>query len=124
MLCAMFIILHLAILTGTVLLLARFLPGVQIKRTRSAALVAVVFSVLNVAVGWLIKMLLAAVLFLPAVLTFGLAWVLVPFVANVVLLWITDELLDTFELRDTRTLLIAAGAITAANVVFHLLLHR
>ena len=124
MLRGMHLILHLAILTGTVLLLARFLPGVQIKRTRSAALVAVVFSVLNVVVGWLIKMLLAAVLFVPAILTLGLAWVLVPFVANAVLLWITDELLDTFELRDTRTLLIAAGAITAANALFHILLHR
>jgi putative membrane protein len=122
MLAAMHIIVHLAILTGTVLLLARFLPGVQIKRTRSAVLVAVVFSVLNVVVGWLIKMLLAAVLFLPAILTLGLAWVLVPFVANAVLLWITDELLDTFELRDTRILLIAAAAITVANLIFHILL--
>jgi putative membrane protein len=122
MIAAMHIILHLAILTGTVLLLARFLPGVRIKRTRSAVLVAVVFSVLNVVVGWLIKMLLAAVLFLPAILTLGLAWVLVPFVANAILLWITDELLDAFELRDMRTLLIAATAITVANAVFHILL--
>lgn len=122
MLAVMHIVVHLAILTGTVLLLARFLPGVQIKRTRSAVLVALVFSVLNVVVGWLIKMLLAAVLFLPAILTLGLAWVLVPFVANAVLLWITDELLDTFELRDTRVLLIAAAAITVANLIFHILL--
>jgi putative membrane protein len=122
MLAAMHIIIHLAILTATVILLAWLLPGVQIKSRRSAVVVAVVFSVLNVVVGWLIKMLLAAVLFLPAILTLGLAWVLVPFVANAILLWITDELLDTFELRDTRALLIAAGAITAANAVFHILL--
>jgi putative membrane protein len=122
MLRAMHILLHLAMLTGTVLLLARYLPGVQIKRTASALAVAVVFSVLNVVVGWLIKVVLAAVLFLPAILTLGLAWVLVPFVANAVLLWITDEFLDTFELRDLRVLLIAAGAITVANAIFHLLL--
>jgi putative membrane protein len=122
MLCGMHIILHLAILTGTVLLLARFLPGVEIKRKRSAVLVAVVFSFLNVFVGWLIKMVVGAALLLPAILTLGLAWVLVPFVANAVLLWITDELLETFELRDVRTLLVAAGAITAANAVFHILL--
>jgi putative membrane protein len=124
MLRAMHMLLHLAMLTGTVLLLARFLPGVHIKSTRSAALVAVVFSVLNLVVGWLIKMLLAAVLFIPAVLTLGLAWVLVPFVANAVLLWITDELLDAFELKSARTLLIAAGAITAANALFHILLRN
>jgi putative membrane protein len=124
MLRGMSIILHLAILTGTVLLLARFLPGVQIKRTRTAVLVAVVFSVLNVLVGWLINLLLGAVLLVPAILTLGLAWVLVPLVANAVLLWITDELLEAFELRDFRTLLIASGAITAANALFHLLLMR
>jgi putative membrane protein len=120
----MSMLLHLAMLTGTVLLLARFLPGVHIKRTRSAVLVAVVFSVLNLLVGWLIKLLLAAALFLPAVLTLGLAWVLVPFIANAVLLWVTDELLDAFELRDTRTLLYSAAAITAANALFHILLRR
>jgi putative membrane protein len=120
----MYMLLHLAMLTGTVLLLARFLPGVHIKRTRSAVLVAVVFGLLNVLIGWLIKFVLAAVLFLPAILTLGLAWVLVPFVANLVLLWITDELLETFELASFRVLLVAAGAITAANVLFHSLLRH
>jgi putative membrane protein len=120
----MHMLLHLAMLTGTVLLLARFLPGVHIQRTRSAVVVAVVFSVLNVLVGWLIKLLVGTVLIIPAILTLGLAWVLVPFVANLILLWITDELLEAFELKSFRTLLIAAGAITAANALFHILLHR
>jgi putative membrane protein len=124
MLRGMYMLLHLAMLTGTVLLLARFLPGVQIKSTRSAIVVAVVFSVLNFLIGWLIKVVLGAVLFLPAILTLGLAWVLVPFLANVLLLWITDEVIDTFELRDARTLMVAAAAITGANAVFHVLLHR
>ena len=124
MLCGMTILLHLAMLMGTVLLLARFLPGVRTTGVRSAATVAVVFSVLNVLVGWVIKVVLAAVLFLPAILTLGLAWVLVPFVANVVLLWITDKLIESFELRDGRSLLVAAGAITVANAVFHIVLSR
>jgi hypothetical protein len=37
---------------------------------------------------------------------------------------VTDELLDAFELRDTRTLLYSAAAITAANALFHILLRR
>jgi putative membrane protein len=110
---------HFAVLTVTVLLLARFLPGVRITRTRSAAMVALVFGGLNLLVGWLVKALLAAVLFLPAILTLGLAWLLVPFIANIILLWITDKLLDAFELRDTRALLIAAGAITLVNGLLH-----
>jgi putative membrane protein len=123
-LAAMYMLLHLAMLTGTVLLLARYLPGVLVKSTRSALLVAVVFSLLDWVLGWLIMLVLGAVLFLPAILTLGLAWLLVPFLANVLLLWITDKLIDTFELRDGRTLLIAATAITGANFLFHLLLNN
>ena len=112
-------LLHFAVLTGTVLLLAKLLPGVRIKSLRSAAMVALVFSGLNLLVGWAVVLALKAVLFLPAFLTFGLAWMLAPFLANVLLLWFTDKLLDAFELRDGRSLLISAGAITLANVLLY-----
>ena len=124
MLTRMYILLHLAMLTGTVLLLARFLPGVRVQSKGSAVLVAVVFSLLNFFIGWLIKAVLGMALLLPAILTLGLAWLAIPFLANIALLWITDKILDAFELRDGRTLLIAATAITAANFLFHLLLNR
>ena len=116
------LLLHFAVLTGTVLLLAKLLPGVHIKSTRSAAMVALVFGGLNLVVGWLVVLALKALLFLPAIITLGLAWALVPFLTNVALLWVTDKLLDAFELKDTRALLISAGAITLANVVLHAVL--
>jgi len=114
------LLVHFAVLTGLVLLLARFLPGVRINNVKGAAMVAIVFGVLNLVVGWLVKLLLGGLLFIPAILTLGLAWVLVPLLANVVLLWITDKLLDAFELRDGRALLLSAGAITLANWLLHL----
>jgi uncharacterized membrane protein YvlD (DUF360 family) len=116
------LLLHFAVLTGTVLLLARFLPGVHIKSTRSAAMVALVFGGLNLVVGWLVVLALKALLFLPAIITLGLAWALVPFLTNVALLWVTDKLLDAFELKTGKTLLISAAAITVANVVLHAVL--
>jgi putative membrane protein len=120
----MYTLLHLAMLTGTVLLLARFLPGVRIKSTSTAIVVAVVFSLLNFFIGWLIKAVLGVALFLPAILTLGLAWLAIPFLANTALLWLTDKALDAFELRDGRTLLLGATAITLANFLFHLILAR
>jgi len=113
------LLLHFAVLTGIVLLLAKLLPGVRIKSTRSAAMTALVFSGLNLLVGWLVKAALAALLFLPAIITLGLAWALVPLLTNVALLWVTDKLLDAFELRDGKALFISAGAITVANVLLH-----
>ena len=113
------LLVHFAVLTGTVLLLAKLLPGVRINNTRGAATVALVFGGLNLVVGWLVVLALKALLFLPAIITLGLAWALVPFLANVALLWLTDKLLDAFELKDSRALLISAGAITVVNVVLH-----
>ena len=120
----MYTLLHLAVLTGTVLLLAMFLPGVRIKQKSSALIVAVVFSLLNWVVGWLVKTVLVAVLLVPAILTLGLAYLVLPFVANVILLWVTDKLLDAFELRDSKTLLIAATAITVVNGLFQIVIRR
>src|SRR6185436_12982283 len=57
---AMYTLLHLAVLTATVLLLAYLMPGVRIKSTKSAVLVAVVFSLINFLAGWLVKLLLGA----------------------------------------------------------------
>jgi len=113
------LLVHFAVLTGTVLLLAKLLPGVRIKSTRSAAVTALVFSGLNLVVGWLVVLALKALLFIPAIITLGLAWALVPFLANAILLWVTDKLLDAFELRDGKALLISAGAITLANALLH-----
>ena len=62
------LVLHLVVLTATVLLLARFLPSVRIKSVGAAILVAIAFSLLNFFLGWFVRF----VLFVPAVLTFGL----------------------------------------------------
>ncbi len=77
----MYTLLHLAALTVTVLLLARLLPGVHVRSTGGAILVAVVFSLLNFFLGWLVKL----VLVVPAILTLGLLFLIFPFVAPIVL---------------------------------------
>src|SRR6478736_5232858 len=89
------LVLHLVVLTATVLLLARFLPSVRVKSVGSAIFVAIVFSVLNILLGWFIK----AVLFVPALFTLGLLFLFVPFIVNSVLLWLTDKLLGSFEIQ-------------------------
>jgi putative membrane protein len=111
----MLIIVHLAVLTGVVLLLERFLPSVRVKNVASAIIVAIVFSVLNFFLGWLIK----AVMFVPAILTLGLLFLIMPFIVNTVLLWLTDKLIGSFEIRTVGGLLTSAAAITLVNGVFH-----
>jgi putative membrane protein len=107
-------LLHLAALAVTVFVLSRFLPGFRIRSVGTAAVVAVVFSVLNFFLAWAIK----AVLFLPAMFTLGVLFVFVPFIVNLILLWVTDKLLASFRIDSLRALLISAGAITVVNWLF------
>jgi len=113
------LLLHLVLLTATVLLLARFLPSVRVKSIGSALVVAIVFSVLNVLLGWFIKL----VLFVPAVLTFGLLFLFIPFIVNAFLLWLTDKLVKSFSIETTGGLLMSAAAITVINWLFHAIAH-
>ena len=115
----MHILLHLAVLTVTVLLLARVLPGVHVRSTGSAIAVAVVFSLLNFFLGWLVK----AVLFVPAILTLGLLFLIFPFVVNTVLLWLTDKLLRAFQIDSFGALLLSAAVITLVNGAFQVATH-
>jgi putative membrane protein len=111
----MYALLHLVVLAATILLLARMLPSVRIRSAGTAVVVAVVFSVLNFFLGWLIR----AVLFVPGLLTLGLLFLFVPLIVNTVVLWLTDKLLASFEIENMRSLLISSLVITVVNGVFY-----
>jgi putative membrane protein len=108
-------LLHLAVLTLTIVALARTLPDVQIKSIGSAFIVAVVFSVLNFFLGWFIKLMLVV----PTILTLGVLILFIPFIVNTILLWLTDKVLSTFRINSLASLLMSAGAITAVNALMH-----
>lgn len=111
----MYTILHLAVLTVTVLALEKLLPSVKVKSIGSAIVVAVVFSVLNVLLGWLVKV----ALFVPAILTLGALFLFIPFIVNTVMLWLTDKVIRSFEIETTGGLLVSSAVITAVNGIFH-----
>jgi putative membrane protein len=110
---------HLAILTATVLAVARFLPDVEVKGFGTAIVVSVVFSVLNFLLGWLIHV----VLFVPALLTLGLLFLFIPFIVNTAMLWLTDKLIASFEIKTLRALLTSAAVITVVNWLFQAVVH-
>jgi putative membrane protein len=112
----MIILLHLAVLTATVLLLERLVPSVKVRNVTSAIVVAVTFSLLNFFLGWFIKV----VMFVPAILTLGLLFLIMPFIVNTILLWLTDKLIGSFEIETMGGLLFSAGAITFVNAIFYM----
>jgi putative membrane protein len=116
----MYILLHIVALAAAVLGIARLLPGVEVKGWRTAIIVAVVFSLLNFFLGWLIH----ALLVLPVILTLGLLYFFVPLIVNTVLLWLTDKLIGDFEIKTWRALFGSALVITVVNWLCHVAEHQ
>src|SRR5579864_7951528 len=104
----MYTLIHLAVLTVSILVLSRVLPSVRIKSVGAAVAVAIVFSILNFFLGWAIRV----VLYPFGIITLGLLFLFVPFIVNTVLLWLTDQLLASFEISSLKGLLLSSLAIT------------
>ena len=103
------IIIKILILSVSIFLIAKLLPGIRVKSFRTAIGVAVVYSIINFLVGWILKLLA-----LPLILiTFGLFI----FVINATLLWITDKIIDDFEIDGFGLTILAAFLITIVNSI-------
>lgn len=107
------LILHVLGLGAVILLIAKTLPGVRVESYGTAVLVAIVYGLINVTLGTLLKLL-----GLPfVILTLGVFLVVI----NTFLLWITDEILDDFEIEDIGTTFVAALLITIADTLLALM---
>jgi|SRR5580658_8803059 putative membrane protein len=109
------LLLHLGVLAATVLFLSRVVPGVRIRTPGTAVIVAVVFSLLNFFLGWVVRVLL----FVPALLTLGILFLFMSLIVNTVMLWLTDKVLASFEISTGKALIVSSIAITLVNTVFY-----
>jgi putative membrane protein len=103
------ILVHMLLLGFAIFVIAQAVPGIRLKGFGTAVIVAVVYSFIDVILGTILKFLSIPFIFL----TLGLFLLLI----NTFLLWITDQLLDDFEIDDLRTTFIAALLITICNLV-------
>lgn len=103
------LVIHLLLLSAAIYIIARAVPGIRIKGFGTAIVVAIVYSIANYLLFWLLVLLT-----LPAtILTFGLFI----FVINGIILWLTDKLIDDFEISGFLTTVIAAFLITVLNYI-------
>ena len=99
---------------GLLLVLASALPGVRLKSYGTAVVVALVYGLLNFFLGTLI----GRILFIPMFLSLGLLGLVI----NALMLWLTDKLIDDFEIDSLRTTLLIAILLTVAKVVLRAML--
>jgi putative membrane protein len=101
----------LIILSISIFLIAQILPGVRLKKPFTAIVVAIVYSLVNYALGWILSLLALPLI----IITLGLF----NFVINAFLLWITDKIIDDFAIDGIKTTLLAAVLITIVNAVLN-----
>jgi len=99
---------------GLLLVLASLLPGVRLKSYSTAVIVALVYGLLNFFLGTVIGW----ILFIPMFLSLGLFGLVI----NALMLWLTDKLIDDFEIDSLKTTLIMAVLLTMGRVVLSWLL--
>lgn len=103
------LILHWLGLGAVILLVARTLPGVYVDSFGTSIIVAIVYSLINVTLGFVLKLI-----GLPFIIvTLGIFLILI----NAFLLWITDQLMDDFEIEDFGTTFVAALLITLGDTI-------
>jgi putative membrane protein len=105
---------NILLMSVVVFVVASFMPTIKIKNFGTALLVAVVYSLINFFVGWLLLFLAIPFIFI----TFGLFI----FVVNAALLWMTDKLIEDFEIEGLCSTLIAAVLISIFNSALRWLL--
>ena len=98
----------------SVFVVARMLPGVRIGGVGTAIVVAAVYGILKFLFYWILGFFS-----LPFILlTLGLFLVVI----NAFLLWVTDMLIEDFEIDGCLTTIIASVVISLCDVVFRWLL--
>ena len=108
------LIINVLVMSGLVYALASVLPGVRVKSFGAAIIVEFVYGLQN----FFLYRLIALIAFIPILLSFGLFGLLI----NAFLLWLTDKLIDDFEIDSARTTLLMAVLLTVGKYLLRALL--
>jgi len=103
------ILVHMLLLGFAIFVIAQAIPGIRLKGYGTAIIVAVVYSLIDVILGSILKFLSIPFIFL----SLGLFLLVI----NTFLLWLTDQFMEDFEIDSIGTTFIAALLITVCNLV-------
>ncbi|PSR52978.1 hypothetical protein AHMF7605_05280 [Adhaeribacter arboris] len=104
-------LINLLVNAGVVMLLAYILPQIRVKSFGTALWVAFLISILNLTVGFLLRLPLNLV-------TFFLLGFLVRLVVTAIIIKLVDKLVSNFEVRGFWPALVIAIALAVAGALF------
>ncbi len=100
----MHLVWNILLLSAAIFIVAQIMPTIRIKSFWTAIIVAIVYSLINFLIGWLLVLLTLPFI----IITFGLF----KLVLNTFMLWVTDKLIEDFEIKGLGSTFIAALLIT------------
>jgi len=103
------LILHVLLLGAVIFFLAEALPGITVGGFGTALVVAIVYGLINVFLGTVLKIISFPFIFI----TLGVFLLFI----NTFLLWLTDQLVDDFKIDNLGTTFAAAAIITLSDSV-------
>jgi putative membrane protein len=107
------------LLSGAAFLgVSKILPGFRIRSYGTALMVSAVYSILYIVLHFILFKVLWILTIPVVILTLGIIF----FVVNAVILWLTDRIVDDFDIDSTATLLIAAVLLTIVNWIIRVVL--
>ena len=98
--------------------ISKLLPGFRIGSYSTALVVAAVYSLLHIVLHFILFKIFWILTIPLVILTLGIIF----FVVNAVILWLTNKLIEDFDIDSTATLLIAAVLLTVANWIIRVVL--
>lgn len=108
------VIIDVLLNAGLLYVLASVLPGVRMRSFGTAVIVALVYGVLSYLLFWM----LALIAFIPMLLSLGLFGLVI----NTFLLWLTDKLVDDFEIRSLGMTFLMAFFLTLGRIAVRVIL--
>ncbi len=108
------LIIDVVLNAGLLYVIASVLPGVRMRSFGTAVIVALVYGVLNYLLFWVI----ALIAFIPMLLSLGLFGLVI----NTFLLWLTDRLVDDFEIRSLGMTFLMAALLTLGKIMLRVFL--
>jgi len=93
--------------------LSKVLPGFHVRSFGIALVVSAVYSLLYIALHFILFQILWILTIPFVILTLGIIY----FVVNAVILWLTDKVVDDFHIDSTGVLIVAAVLLTIVNGV-------
>lgn len=104
------------VVTLVIALSPQLSSSIHVASFGSALWAALVYGVLFVVIGWLIRLLVTMLSIVPGVLTLGLFFVLVPIISNAVLLKLTAGLLGSFDVRTWGAAFVLSFVLTVIGL--------